>query len=207
MFEVLVGEPAQRLVIFSGVAITEFWTNHATEPSSTEVLVRLNYHVATLDRAVVHVGLASIENDETNFVFSVGSGRLELIPGTGELMLRVPATILGEETWLHRFSYQVVAHVRRVAARISGTIAVPHEILDLRERSPATIEALFQITANRTEVIPAPQGGFPMDKLIPVAFGAAGAVRHDSGSSFVDYALHSWPFNPPPAVSVPLAGG
>jgi hypothetical protein len=159
MFEALIGEPAVRLAIFSGIAIPEFWTNHDEETSETDIVVRLNYHVAGLDRSVVHVGLASIENDETNFLFAVTMGKLEVEPGTGELLLRVWAAILGEQTLIHRFGYQIVAHVRAVAARISGTVIVPRGILDLSDMSQADIAGLFEITANRIEHVQAPPGG------------------------------------------------
>jgi len=196
MFDVLVGEPAQRLAIFSGIAIPNFWTNHDEEKREDEIIVRLNYHVASLDRAVTHVGLASIENDETNFLFAVDMGTLEKEEGSGELLLRVRAAILGEETLIHRFGYQIVAHVRRVAARISGTIAVPDDILDLGGMSPADAAGLFQITANRIERV-TPPAGFAFDKLVPVATGATGAVRNGPHDGFVDYVIDACPFSTP----------
>lgn len=203
-FEVLVGEPAQRLMIMSGIAIPEFWTNHDEEPSQQEIIVHLGVHVASIDHAVTNIGLASIENDETNFVFAVNSGRLELL--NGEMVLKVSAVILGEETYLHRFSYQIVAHVRRVRAQISGAISVPSEILDVSSLPPNDVKALFEITANRVERQGSP-GGFVFDKLIPVAFGATEAVRKGPrGGHFVDYSINNCPFSVPLTVEVRLAG-
>ncbi len=121
--------------------------------------------MAVLETAVTNLGLASIENDETNFLFAVDSGQLELEAGSGELILRVVAAILD----IHRFSYQIVAHVRRVRAQISGVIGVPVEIRELGQLSEAELAAAFEITANRIERVGSP-GGFAFDKLIPVAF-------------------------------------
>jgi hypothetical protein len=205
-FEALVGEPAQRLLIMSGIAIPEFWTNHDEEESRQEVIVRLGVFVAILDRAVVEVGLASVENDETTFRFAVDEARVELEPGSGELILRVNAAVLGEETYLHRFGYQIVAHVRRARAQISGVIGVPVDVLDLGRLTPQDVPAAFEISANRVERGGVP-GGFAFDKLIPVAFGATGAVRRGSeGMGFVDYVIDNCPFATPLTVEVKLAG-
>lgn len=205
-FEALVGEPAQRLVILSGVAIPEFWTNHDEDARSDEVIVRLGVFVAVLDRAQASVGLASIQNDESAFRFSVQNPRVELEPQTGELLLRVDATIIGEECWLHRFGYQIVAHVRRARAQISGVIGVPRDVRDLANVAPPDIAAAFEITANRVERGGDP-GGFAFDKLIPVAFGVTGAVRPGAeGMTFVDYTIDNCPFALPLTVEVKLAG-
>lgn len=206
-FEVLLGEPATRLLILSGIAVPEFWTNHDEETSQQEILVRLGVHVAQLEPgAVTNVGLASIENDETNFLFAVDSGVLEHEQPSGELVLRVQAAILGEETYLHRFSYQIVAHVRRARAQISGVIAVPNDIRDVQGLSPADLNAAFEITANRVEHGGVP-GGFAFDKLIPVQVGATHAVRRaPNGLQFVEYSIDNCPFATPLIVEVKLTG-
>lgn len=205
-FEVLLGEPATRLLILSGIAVPEFWTNHDEETNQQEILVRLGEHVAQLDNAVTNVALASIENDETNFLFRVDSGVLELEQPSGELVLRVQAAILGEETYLHRFSYQIVAHVRRARAQISGVIAVPNDIRDLQGLSPADLNAAFEITANRVERVN-PPGGFAFDKLIPMQVGATHAVRRGPNAmQFVEYSIDNCPFATPLVVEVKLTG-
>jgi hypothetical protein len=207
-FEVLLGDPdARRLLIMSGIAVPEFWTNHDEETSQQEILVRLGTHVAHLEPgAVTNLGLASIENDETNFAFRVDSGQLEHDPSSGELVLRVAAAILGEETWLHRFSYQIVAHVRRARAQVSGVIGVPADIRDMTHLSEGLLDAAFEITANRVERGGVP-GGFAFDKLIPVATGSPTAVRRgNDGMQFVEYAIDGCPFSVPMIVEVKPVG-
>jgi hypothetical protein len=203
--EVLLGEPAKRLLIFSGVAIPDFWTNHDEEVRTDEIVVKLGDHVAVLDEAVAHVGLASITNDETAFLFNLAQAVVELEEGSGELMLRVPAGILGEETRLNRFGYQVVVHVTRVTARISGTIRVPRGILDISGFGPNEVDALFDITANRTERTGGP-GEFVNEKLVPVRSGVEGEVRDAEDAHFVDYVIDACPFNVPLVVDVRLTG-
>lgn len=202
-FEAHIGDPAKRLLIFSGIAIPEFWTNHDEEVNTQDIVVHLNAFVSSLDRAVSHVGLASIANDETNFLFALDKSNVELDP-SGELTLRVWASILGEKTLIHRFGYQVVAHVRPVAARISGSIQVPKDILDIDGWDEAQVGGLFEITANRTERVPS--GPFVFDKLVPVAWGVTRAVRASDAAHFVDYTIDACPFNVALTVDVKLQG-
>lgn len=206
-FEVLVGEPAQRLLIMSGIAVPEFRTNHDEEVAQAEIIVRLGQFVASLDEgAVTNLGLASIENDETNFLFRVDSGQLELEAASGELILRVQAAILGENTYLHRFSYQIVAHVRRQRAEISGVIGVPQELRDLRELSAAQLNAAFVISANRIDRVVVP-GGFANDQFVPLVFGVTLALRQGpNGMQYVEYAIRGCPFGQPLYVAVALPG-
>jgi hypothetical protein len=156
-----------------------------------------------LSVAVSHIGLANIANEETNFVFALDQSNVELDP-SGELTLHVWSSILGEETLIHRFGYQVVAHVHPVAARISGSIQVPKEILDIKGWSAAAVAGLFQITANRTERVPS--GPFVFDKLTPVAWGVTHKIRTSPKANFVDYTIDACPFNVPLTVEVKLQG-
>ena len=206
-FEVLVGEPAQRLLIMSGIAIPEFYTNNDEDTAQTNICVRLGVFVAGLDAGpVTNIGLASIENDETNFLFAVDSGVLEHDLANGELVLKVAAAILGEETYIHRFSYQIVAHVHRARAQISGVIGVPSDIRDLSHIPAADVAAAFEITANRVERGGVP-GGLAFDKLIPVAVGVAGGVRPGAdGTHFVTYTIDGCPFAVPMTVEVKTVG-
>jgi hypothetical protein len=204
--EALIGEPAKRLFIFSGIAIPNFWTNHDEETRSDEVIVRLGVFVSSIDRAAVHVGLAHIANDETAFAFGVNANQLEVEPGTGELLLRVFVTALGEETLIRRFGYHVVAHVRTVAARISGTIALPKNILDVADMPDAEVASLFRITANTQETIKPPPPAFSYFKYTPVATGQTQVVRQSPDTCFIDYKIDGCPFNAALYVEVALQG-
>jgi hypothetical protein len=190
----------------SGIAVPEFWTNNDEVFSEQEILVRLGIYVAQLEPgAVTNLGLASIENDETNFLFRLDSGILEHEQPSGELVLRAQAAILGEGTRLHRFSYQIVAHVRRARAQISGVIAVPKDIRNVLDLPPPELNAAFEISANRLERSVA--GGFTFDNLIPIRPGVTQAVRRSTqGMQFVEYSIMDCPFATPLIVNVKLAG-
>lgn len=207
-FEVLLGEPAARLIIFSGIAIPERHVNDDEHLYPDEVVVKLGVNVSALVKAVSHIGLASISNAETAFTFATDSGIVEVDPGTGELQLRVQTNLRGEDSYLHRFGYQIVAQVQKVAARISGTISVPLSILDLTTLQPVQIGAQFAISANTVELVPDPSGVFvPTEHLTTVAWGVVGKMTSDDKTCFVEYAIDGCPFNTPLRVVVDAAAG
>jgi hypothetical protein len=193
-------------MIFSGIAIPEWRVNDDDKVYNGEFIVKLGVNVSALLKAVSHVGLASISNDETGFTFATDAGKLEMEPGTGELQLRVQGGLRGEKTYLHRFSYQIVAHVLKVAARISGTIKVPRAVLDFTQLQPVEIAGQFIIAANRVDVT-IPDGGFQFETLVPLAFGETGAMRSNAEDCFVDYAIDGCPFNVPLRVLVDAPTG
>jgi len=205
--EVLLSDPAVRLMIFSGIAIPELGVNDDDRIYPDEVVVRLGVNVSLLVKAVTHVGLAAISNDETAFTFAVNTGTVEVEPGTGELLLRVQTGLRGEKTYLHRFSYQIVAHVRKVSARIAGTIRVPRSIFDLSKLSAVNVAAQFVINANTVVLVPGPPGGFSFEKVTPVAPGHPGKLRTTDADCFLDYTIDGCPFNVPLRVLADPATG
>ena len=204
-FESFVGDPAKRLLIFSGIAIPSIKVNHDEDIYPHEVIVRLGQFATVLHASVSHVALASVSNDESAFVFAVDSGKLEL-EASGELILRVNTATMGEKTGLHRFSYQIVAHVSAVAARISGTIRVPRAIRDICPewtRDPQGVMGLFIPTANRRDEDRS--GMFVVEKFVPLANGVVTGTRRAKEDCFIDYVIDNCPFNVPLHVHVDLA--
>jgi hypothetical protein len=207
-FEVLLGDPAVRLMIFSGIAIPERHVNDDGHLYPDEIVVKLGVNVSLLVKAVSHIGLASISNDDTAFTFATDSGTVEVESGTGELQLRVQSSLRGEDTYLHRFGYQIVAHVRKVSARIAGTITVPRAILDLTTLQPVEVPAQFVISANTVESVPDPSGIFGnYERVTPIAWGRTGELRNSDSECFVDYTIDGCPFNVPLRVVVEAASG
>lgn len=209
-FEVLLGDPAVRLMIFSGIAQPELRVNDDDKIYPDEVLVKLGVNVSLLIKAVSHIGLAAISNDETAFTFATNVGAVEVEGGTGELQLRVQTALRGEKTYLHRFGYQIVAHVPKVSARIAGTIRVPRSILDFMALQPVEVPAQFAISANTVEVVPPSASGgpsFQFERVTPVAWGETGEVRNTDADCFIDYTIDGCPFNVPLRVVADVASG
>jgi hypothetical protein len=206
-FEVLLGDPGVRLIIFSGIAQPELRVNDDEKIYPDEVLIKLGVNVSQLVKAVSHVGLAAISNDETAFTFAINTGTVEVEAGTGELQFRVKTGLRGEKTYLHRFGYQIVAQVRKVSARIAGSIRIPRHILDFLTLQATEIPAQFAINANTVEAIPGGPGSFAFEKVTPVAWGQTGELRNTDQDCFVDYVIDGCPFNVPLRVLVEPASG
>ena len=208
-FDVLIGEPNRRLIIFSGIACPEIHVNDDENVYQDEVLVKLGVTVSVVHTSVIQVGLASISNGESTFAVAVDTGKLEIDLATSELQLRVNTGVLGEKTALSRFSYQIVTDVSKVAARITGQIRVPRNILDVAKYSQPELNSIFRISANRVEqVIPDPGGSpsFAFEKIIPVAAGSPGHIKSNKEDVFVEYTIDGCPFNIPLRVLVDTGG-
>jgi hypothetical protein len=98
----------RHLLVMSGVAIY-MWRIHTDEIARGEVRVKPGVYARDLERASPFVGLASIANDESEFVFATDYPRVDLNPDTGELSLYVQTALQGEWSGFNRFAYQVVA--------------------------------------------------------------------------------------------------
>jgi hypothetical protein len=128
-------------LIFTGIAKPEFRIDDDGNIDREEVSVDLGVDVTDVLGYTATVGLASIQNDDSSFVFATDSVRLDS-PG-GRLFLRTDIAVSGDNSAVHRFSYQ--AHVRAVIAEplISGTIRWENGI-----ESHSRPVGLFTVTAN-----------------------------------------------------------
>lgn len=196
--------PTTKVMIFSGIAAPTLRTEDEDDTLAQEVIVKLETYVASLDDWTAQVGLAAIENDESRFIFAVDNPIVETDPGTDELQLRVQTVVNGDKTILHRFGFQVVAKLTKVASEISGTIRVPHLLVNLTNKVEAEVEAFFRIRANRIERTPG-DSVFPLDKLVPVANGRVAGITLTPEDSFVKYVIEGSPFNTPLRVTVDVA--
>lgn len=188
------GVGGRRLLVLSGIALTD-WKLDSDELHRGETQVRLGVFARNLEQWSVHVGLASIGNDETEFVFATDTARVDLDPQTGELLLFFKTALLGEWSYLGRVSYQVVATVVRVTPHIAGTITWPKSLFTPASRDVATVAGELAVMANRHEQI-TPSIGFAYEKLTPVTPGQI--VRLDLNRT--DCVAHYRIDNPPMAM-------
>ena len=200
--EVSLGSPTEQLIILSGIAAPEISVDDDEEFFENEVIVKLGINVSALEAGVSEVGLASIENDESRFVFATDMYKLEVDEETAELQLRVHTVVCGEGTKLHRFSYQVVAKVTKVASQISGTIRIPQIMVDLVNKTEEEVVAMFRVTANRI-IEDAP--GFERPGS-PVAIGRIINRTFVGDATSLEYVIDGCPFNTPLRVLVPTTG-
>ncbi len=197
--------PTTKVMIFSGIAAPTLRTEDEDDTLATEVIVKLGTYVDSLDEWTAQVGLAAIENDESRFIFATENVIVEPDPETAELQLRVHTAVNGDKTILHRFGFQVVAKLTRVASEISGTIRVPHLILNLTNKVEAEVQAFFRVRANRIDKVDADDPIFTDEKLVPVATGRVVGISLTPEDSFVKYVIEGSPFNTPLRVTVDVA--
>jgi hypothetical protein len=82
------GADGRRMVVMSGIAVPEFEIND-DQVHREACRVHLAEPGEDVESATIHVGLASISNDDTEFVFAVDSATLEREPATDQLVLAV----------------------------------------------------------------------------------------------------------------------
>ena len=196
--EAQMSDPDMRLMIFSGIAAPNINVDDDEDILQGEVIIKLGQSVSAIHKAVAQVGLASIRNDESAFVYATEAVGLERDKTTSELQLRVKTAVLGDESALHRFSYQVVAHVTKEVSQILGSISVPKVLLDLTNRTLAEVATFFRVTANlREEIEPQPGDNplFPQERFIPVATGTLVNVSGAGDDGFVEYVIDGCPFH------------
>lgn len=195
--DVEIGQANRRMLIFSGIACPEFGVNDDDRAYTQTCTVNLRHTVLAIDQATVSIGLASIDNDDTSFLFAANNAGVDIDPDTQELLIRVDMALSGEHTHLHRFGYQVVATVTTQATGISGRILWNRSIFDAHALTLNQIAQTFRITANLVERITPPPGTltFAYDKYTPVAYGFAKGFSSEGADFVVPYEIPGAPYN------------
>jgi len=140
------GADGRTMVVMSGIAVPEFEIDD-DQLHREACRVHLAEPGERMEQASIHVGLASISNDDTEFAFAVDSATLERDPATDQLVLAVQLAISGERSFLHRFSYQVVLLERVVATEITGTLTWPTANFSPVPPDPAMVGGTFSVVA------------------------------------------------------------
>ena len=203
VIEADLGQANRKMMIFSGIAIPQWTVNDDDHTYRETAVVNLRRTVLAVEQATISIGLASIGNDDTTFLFAADSAGLDVDPLSQELKLTVNMALQGEETGLNRFGYQIVTVVTTQVTGISGTIRWARDIFDASHSTPGQAAQMFQITANHVERIN-PPGGFAYDKYTPVAFGVTTGFFTDHNDFVVPYEIPGAPYNQPLVVMVEI---
>lgn len=137
----------RSLVVISGIAVPAFTVNDDEHTNRQTCRLNLRERAELVEHSTVSTGLASISNGETAYVFATDHATLTR-NSDGELVLEVALAAAGEDSGLHRFSYQVVVTNRVVAAEITGTISWPTAWFRPAGSDPGPIGAIFHVVAN-----------------------------------------------------------
>lgn len=138
----------RQLVVLSGIARPEWKVDDDGDAQRRECRLLLREPADNLEASTVHVGLASIGNDDTAWVFATDTARVEVDAGTEQLVLVVNLALMGDVSTLNRFSYQVVLTTVKVVTEISGTITWPRTFFTPTAPGPSGVSGIFTIQAN-----------------------------------------------------------
>jgi hypothetical protein len=209
VIEVNLGTPNRKMMIFSGIARPEWAINDDGHSYQMSITVNLRRTVLAVEQATVTIGLASVGNDDSTFLFATDSAGLDIDKTSQELLLNVAAALRGENTTLNRFGYQVVTVVTTQTTGISGTIRWSRDVFDASHLGPGQIAQMFKIAANHVERIQPPDG-FVYEQYTPLAFGVTTGFSSDKNDFLVPYEIPGAPYNQPLVVTVdvgPLFAG
>ena len=147
-----------------------------------------------LEQSTVHVGLASISNDDTEFAFATDSTSLST-DENGELVLHTFLALAGEPSTLNRFSYQVVAIDHALATEVTGTLTWPTAWFRPGLTDPATLSGAFTIDADERTISPGGPPGLPSDteQLTFLARGVITAVTIGDTTTIATYRITGLP--------------
>jgi hypothetical protein len=191
----------RHLLVISGIAIYD-WKIDTDETAIGEVRVLLATHARELEQASPFVGLASISNDESEFVFATDLARVDIDPATGELSLYVHTALMGESSQLGRFSYQVVATVVRIGSSISGKISWPTSLMKPNSNDPSLVAPHLSVVANKHETKSGSGIFASTETLTPLLPGAILSLNVGEIDSEATYRIDSPPMAMPLKVTV-----
>lgn len=189
------GQPGQKGVIFSGIAIPSWNLKDDGNTHNDTVTVNLRYPVLAVIQATISLGLASIYGGGSTFLYATDSATLCVDTTSQELMLQVNVALRGDPAHLSRFGYQVVVIVTTQVTGISGTIRFSKDFFDPSKLTQEQVSQLFLVSANtQTELPPPPGGVFGQNQYNPVAYGVITGMNAKGSTVSVTYHITSAPY-------------
>jgi hypothetical protein len=192
--------PGTKGVIFSGIAVPEWHINDDGKIYRESYTIDLGYPATQVTYGTASVGLASIYNSGSAFLFGIDDYILGIDPNSQHLTLTVDLACLGAKSNLSRIAYQVVATVVVPETGISGTITFPQGLFGAAPVTLAGLKSLLVITANT--FISGGGGGFGSGQTYLVQYGALTSVTTQGGNVIANYNIASPPFNLPLSIQV-----
>jgi hypothetical protein len=194
VIEADLGDLNRKLLIFGGTAIPQWVIDDDGNTYRETAVVNLRRTVLAVAQATVSVGLASIGNDDSTFLFAADVASLSIDDTTQELLLTVQMALQGSKTGIGRFSYQVVADVTTQLTGISGKIRWAQSIFDPSGLTAGEQAQLFSVTANTQQVTIVPGSLFPVTTYTPVAAATLGAPEVEGDLFAVPYQIVGAPY-------------
>ena len=187
-------DPNRRLHIMSGIAVPEFYVNDDDKIYRDLCTIDLGVTLPGFIQATCEVGLASIGNNESSFLFALDDAWVEADP-SGKLKLQVRLAANGEKSSISRFGFQIVVLAGTHISGVSGHVRWSRDLFDASTHPSA--EKLVHVTANTIQKIIHPNG-FTQDILVP--FGGTvpcGAITRDGNAFTTPYYFEHLPLDLP----------
>lgn len=184
------GVEDRQLLVVSGIAVPT-WDADTADVDHDDIQVNTGVFAANLEQWTAQVGLASIANTDSKFLFALDNESVSL-DANGELLLTVSAALQGKTSALDRFAYQIVATVVTVRAHISGTIRWNTSLWKPIRPDPALVAQEMTVVLNKYEEI-FPPNGFKYDRLTPLFTGTIDSVQVGADECRAKYRID----NPP----------
>jgi hypothetical protein len=185
-------DPSQRMHIMSGIAVPRWEVNDDDKIYRDLCIVSLGVTIPDFIQAACQVGLASVSNGESSFLFALDDSWAEPDQDTGELKLKVNLAVNGEKSSLARFGFQIVVLGGNRITGVSGHVRWLRDIFD-----PGTLtdgRNLLLVNAFILETInPGIPGSFAFDKLTPIGSTIPGEIHLDGDDFSVPYAFEHLP--------------
>ena len=196
-------DPNRRLHIMSGIAVPGWEINDDDKIYRELCEVYLGVTLPDFIQATCEVGLASVGNGESSFLFALDESWVAPDELTGELKLSVRLALNGEDSSLARFGFQIVALAGNRITGVSGHVRWARSVFDASAMTNGA--QLVSVTANLLERVTPPQG-FAFDKLTPLGGDALGGDIHQDGDDFsVPYWFEHLPLGVPLRLTVNLS--
>ena len=119
MVDVFIGNPTNHMLIFAGVAAPA-WNTEDDDLRQAEVIINLRTPVINVIAQTAVIGLASIGNGDSDFIFA--TDEVQVVAVNGNLELHACIAVQGDPSDLNRFSYQANVIVNIDEPLITGTV-------------------------------------------------------------------------------------
>ena len=200
--EVELVDPSRKMFIFSGIAIPSFNSSEGSSNDTIDCHVDLGIALPGAQQAVAQVGLASIINDDSQFLFAVDNAIVEIQKTTGRVSLRADLAVNGDGTALNRFGFQVVVVSDVRATGVTGRVIWNKSLFDATSLNVNVLAGLFKIKANLIEAIDAPGNQFKATKLVSIGSADPQSLHIDGDDFWTPYAFSNLPLDTPLVITV-----
>jgi hypothetical protein len=164
--------------------------------------VDLGIALPDAQQTVAQVGLASIINDESSFLFAVDNARVEIEAGTGRILLFVDLALKGSKSGLERFGFQVVVVSGVRSTGVTGRVIWDKSLFDATNATELQWRGLMSINANIIHEVDSPGSAFKATTLVPIRSTGPQSLHHDGDDFWVPYAIESLPLDTPLVINV-----